>query len=349
MRRLVDPAVASAQLQIDAARGPPAHADLQLARGLEPALELRGVHPALTADERLVEAVLTLVRVGDEGVELPVGAQVPGRPHPQPSRVGRHRKPERPSLYHVGASEKRRVHVARDAGVLAAPGEPRDSQGAHPVVAELERVLVRDLSAAGVQVIDQDLAVDPGAAGDAPARVERGEDVVAVGAQRIGLLLEIEPLHQDVRNRAQQVERLPPGRAVPGGLGDADPQRLVRLPLDSMRSQLLARRLLERRRQRHQIESQRVEMRAHQQPDDRRRRARQHQRTFFAGAPVPPALAELHGPALPLAGIGDVRLVGEGHQIVVGDDRVGERAGAVEASDHEPGVGEPVVESDRDP
>ena len=58
-----------------------------------------------------------------------------------------------------------------------------------------------------MEVVDRELAVEPRAVGDSPREIGAEQHIVAQRAGRIGRILRFEPLHQDVGNRANRVER----------------------------------------------------------------------------------------------------------------------------------------------
>ena len=110
---------------------------------------------------------------------------------------------------------------------------------------------------ARVQVVEQQLAVDARAVGDAPGRVESQHDVVAQGARGVGLVLHQQALDQHVGDRADGVERLPARGLVARGLGEPEAQRVARLPLDPVRGELLARGLRQRGGERREVQVER--------------------------------------------------------------------------------------------
>ncbi len=200
-----------------------------------------------------------------------------------------------------------------------------------------------------MQVVDQQLAVDPRADDGAPGEVEAHHDVVAQGGERVGVVLGLEPLHQDVGNDAGQVERLPARAVIARGLGQADAQAARRLPLEPVRRELLAGCLVEGPRERRGVGAQRLEPCAQRQRGEGGRGLRERERGLLARAPVPAAAAQARPPAALVPGVGDVRVFRMENDITARHQWIGERARAVHLPEQQVRVDQPVVEGRGDP
>src|SRR5262245_5131321 len=148
----------AAQADVDAAGGPEARLELEIAVALDDALERGVAGPRVPGEIRFIEIVLALPGLGEADGRLPVPAGIPAQPRARAQGVGSGGKAERSVLRRVHASEVRRVHVAPHAGHLGAPGEALATHRARSVVAELPRDLVGIGAGARVEIIHQELA-----------------------------------------------------------------------------------------------------------------------------------------------------------------------------------------------
>jgi hypothetical protein len=193
------------------------------------------------------------------------------------------------------------------------------------------------------EVVDEQLAVGARAGRHAPGRVDRHDHVVAQRLDGIGLVLGLEPLHQNIGNDPHHVERLPRTGVVARHLREAETRRGERLPLDAVRGELLTGRCAERRRERRGVELERAQPAVELEAGDRGRRLRQRERALLARSPVPAVAPELEAPRG--RRVREVGLIRVRDEVAVLQDRIREGVRVLDVADQQVREREPALDA----